>query len=104
MNPEGLTNPTVRAAVIAIRDGDRDAFLALFESDAKLTDDGEPQSLLEWVDRELFTAHGRLDVQREQQNGLELIGRFHSDQWNMMTVWRFEIVNRRVRRLDVAAL
>lgn len=104
MNPEGLTNPTVRALVIAMRDRDRDAFLALFEPTAELTDDGESQSLVEWADRELFTANGRLDVQREQQNGLELIGRFHSDQWNMMTLWRFEIVNRRVRRLDVAAL
>lgn len=87
-----------------MRDNDRDAFLALFEPDAKLTDDGETEQLVEWADRELFKGHGRLDVQREQNNGLELVGRFHSDQWNMMTVWRFDIVDRRVRQLDVVAL
>jgi hypothetical protein len=67
-------------------------------------DDGEPQPLVEWANREIFQAHGHLDVEREERRGLELIGPFHSDQWDMATVWRFEVINGRVRRLDVAAM
>ena len=87
-----------------MRDGDRKKFFAAFEPSAKLTDDGHPEPLTPWADRELFRNHGRLEVEQEGADGLELIGRFHSDQWDMPTVWRFHIVEGRVRRLDVAAL
>ncbi len=87
-----------------MRDGDRKAFFAAFAPSAELTDDGDPQLLAEWADREIFRAHGRLDVEREDRDGLELVGPFHSDQWDMATVWRFDIIGGRVRRLDVAAL
>jgi hypothetical protein len=39
MNTEGLTNPTVRRAIEALQ-GDRKAWVALFEPDARLYDDG----------------------------------------------------------------
>ena len=39
-----LTNPTVRAAITALQNGDRNAWSALFEPDAKLYDDGSPRS------------------------------------------------------------
>jgi hypothetical protein len=101
---EELTNPVVRAMVSAMHDGDRKAFFALFAPSAQLTDDGNPQPLAEWADREIFHAHGHLDVESEDRDGLELTGRFESDQWDMLTVWRFEIVNERIQRLDVAAV
>jgi hypothetical protein len=104
MKPEELANPTVRGVVTAMRDGNREAFFSAFAPSAKRTDDGEPQPLAKWSDREIFRAHGRLTVDRENRDGLELIGRFHSDQWDMKTVWRFEVVDGRIRRLDVAAL
>lgn len=76
MQLEELTNPVVRAVAIAIRDGDREAFLAAFDPGAKLTDDGVPQPLAQWADREIFRAHGRLRVDREEHDGLVLTGRF----------------------------
>src|SRR5712692_973302 len=104
MRADELTNPVVRAVILAIQDGDRTSFFAQFAGSAKLTDDGHPEALAEWEDREIFRAHGRLVVEREARYGVELVGRFHSDQWDMGTAWRFEIVDGRVRRLDVAAL
>ncbi len=104
MRAEELTNPVVRAVVLALQARDRKSFFALFAQSAKLTDDGHPEPLVEWVDREIFQAHGRLVVEREARDGFELVGRFHSDQWDMETVWRFEILGGRVRRLEVAAL
>jgi hypothetical protein len=104
MKTEELTNPVVRAMVTAMHNDDRKAFFALFGPSAKLTDDGNPEPLTEWVDREIFRAHGRLYVESEDRDGLELTGRFESDQWDMLTVWRFEVINGRIQRLDVAAV
>jgi hypothetical protein len=101
---EELTNPAVQAVVAAMRDGNREAFFAAFAPSAELTDDGHPQPLEQWADREIFQAHGHLDVEREDNNGLELVGPFHSDQWDMKTMWRFRVINGRVQRLDVSAL
>ena len=49
-------------------------------------------------------AHGSLYVEAEDRDGLELTGRFESDQWDMLTVWRFEVIDERIQRLDVAAV
>jgi hypothetical protein len=101
---EELSDPVVRAVIAAMRGGDRKAFFAAFAPSAVLTDDGNPQPLEEWADREIFRAHGRLEVHKQDRGGLELVGPFHSDQWDMETVWRFDVSDGRVRRLDVAAL
>ncbi|AIC15358.1 hypothetical protein [Nitrososphaera viennensis] len=104
MRDEELTNPAVRAVITAMRDCNREAFFAAFAPSAELTDDGHLQPLKEWADREIFQAHGHLDVEREDSNGLELVGLFHSDQWDMKTMWRFRVIDGRIHRLDVAAL
>jgi len=45
-----------------------------------------------------------LEVDREEKEGLQLVGPFHSDQWGTFTtVWRFEVADGRILRLDVAA-
>ncbi|HWM99783.1 MAG TPA: nuclear transport factor 2 family protein [Streptosporangiaceae bacterium] len=46
----------MRRLVAAINDGDRDAFPATLTPDATLTDDGNPRSLRDWIDREIFSA------------------------------------------------
>ena len=54
MSPEEPSNPAVRKLVAAINNGDRDAFLATLTPDATLTDDGNPRSLTDWIDSEIF--------------------------------------------------
>ena len=45
-----------------------------------------------------------MEVDREEKEGLQLVGPFHSDQWGTFTtVWRFEVADGRILRLDVAA-
>ncbi len=104
MEAEEMTNPVVRAVMSAVRDADRRAFFQAFAPSAKLTDDGDLQPLVEWADREISRAHGRFDVEPESRDGFELAGAFHSDPWDLKTVWRFDIIDGRVRRLDVAAV
>jgi hypothetical protein len=90
--------------MIAKRGGDRKGFLAAFEPSAKLTDDGNAEPFQEWVERELFRAHGRLDVEREGRPAWRSQEGLHSDPWDMATVWRFRIIDGRVHRLEVEAL
>lgn len=104
MQYEDLTNPVVRTVVTAMHEGDREAFLAAFAPDVQLTDDGNAQPFAEWAEREIFQAHGRLDPDDEEEEGLHLAGPFHSDRWGtFLTSWKFEVHGGKVTRLAVAA-
>jgi hypothetical protein len=99
MTSQEPSNPVVRMLVAAINDGDRDAFLA--PPDATLTDDGNPRSLRDWIDREIFSAHGHMNVEREQEDGLHLLARYRDDTWGeMRTFWRFGVTGDKISRID----
>ncbi|GGM32978.1 hypothetical protein GCM10012275_00430 [Longimycelium tulufanense] len=104
MRPESLSNPVVRRVIVAMRDGDRKSFLDAFALGAEMTDDGTSQQLQTWADREVFRSHGHLEVEREENDGLYLTGRYQSDQWDMPTYWRFEVEEDKITRMDVGAL
>src|SRR5260370_36559246 len=42
---------------------------------ATLTDDGNPRSLRDWIDREIFSAHRHLNAEREEEDRLQLPAR-----------------------------
>ena len=63
------SNPVVHRLAAAINDGDRDTFLATLTPDATLTDDSNPRSLHDWIDREIFSAHGHTNVEHEEEDG-----------------------------------
>jgi hypothetical protein len=98
---EQLNDPVVRALVAAINAGDRDAFLALLTPDATMTDDGSERNLEEWIDREIFTADGRMEVEEQSADGRSLTASFTNSTWGAMrTTWRFEIDGDKVRRFE----
>lgn len=102
MSTEMLTNPTVRAAIEALQAGDRAAWSALFEPDAKLYDDGSPRSLSKFTDDAL--GHERFtSIESVSNNGLDLVGQFHSDQWgDFRTYFKFQLSESgKIRRLDI---
>ena len=69
MTSQKPSSPVVRRLIAAINDGDREAFLALLTLDATLTDDGEPRSLHDWIDREIFSVHGHMTVEHGKKTG-----------------------------------
>ena len=79
MSPHQPSNPVVGRLVTAINGGDRDAFMATLSPDATLTDDGNPTSLASWIDREIFSLHGHLSIEREEEQGLCLLARYGND-------------------------
>jgi len=99
-SPEPST-PVVHRLVAAINDGDRDAFPATLTPDATLTDDGNPRSLRDWIDREIFSARGRMNVEREDEDGLYLLARYPQRHLGEMpTFWRFQVTGDKISRID----
>ncbi|MDL5201244.1 nuclear transport factor 2 family protein [Streptomyces sp. ALI-76-A] len=87
-----LSDPAVRAFVNAVNAHDREAFLALLAPGATMADDGTDRDLAEWIDREIFFTHGRIEVDNESRGGRALLARHRNDTWGeMRTRWSFTI-------------
>src|SRR6188472_2343053 len=98
---EDLTDPVVRAFVAAVNAGDREAFFALLAPGATMSDDGSERDLSEWVDREIFSANGRMEVESQSDDGRSLIVSYTNSTWGTMrTAWTFSIEGEVVRRFE----
>jgi hypothetical protein len=96
-----LIDPTVRAFVSAVNSHDRDAFMALLNPEATMSDDGSDRDLMEWVDREIFTTRGHMDIIEESDDGLDLIADYRNDTWgSMRTSWRFIVSGGKITRFE----
>lgn len=94
-------DPTVRALVQTINDGDRAGFLALLAPGATLSDDGTDRDLRDWIDREIFSANGSLAVESADADGMGMIARYRNDTWGQMsTRWRFRLAGDKIDRIE----
>ncbi|MDX3068496.1 nuclear transport factor 2 family protein [Streptomyces sp. ND04-05B] len=90
--PAKLSDPAVRAFVAAVNAHDQNAFFALLTDDATMSDDGSDRDLTDWTDREIFSSHGHMEVQRESAGGRALVANYRNDAWGeMRTAWRFTV-------------
>ncbi|GAA1109459.1 nuclear transport factor 2 family protein [Nocardiopsis composta] len=95
------SDPVVRAFVDAVNGGDRDAFYALLAPGATMTDDGTERDLDQWVDREIFSSDGRMDVESESDGGRTLVASYTNSTWGTMrTRWHFTVDGDRIARFD----
>jgi len=102
MDIDRLMNPTARAAIEALQKGDKEAWAALFEPSATLYDDGSPRSLRKFTEEAL--GHERFkSIDLVENQGLDLVGGFHSDQWgDFRTYFRFQLSSTgKIKRLDM---
>jgi hypothetical protein len=101
MNTDKLTNPIVKKAIDALQTGDKKAWFALFTDDAGLFDDGHKMDFKSFFEKAL--GHERFtSIDKAENNGLDVYGKFHSDQWgNFKTYFKFQIDNDMIRRLDI---
>ena len=86
-----LNNPIVKSAIDALQQGDLQAWNALFAADASLFDDGRKIDLAAFskdaLGHERFTA-----IDKVENNGLDIYGKFHSDKWgDFKTYFKFHI-------------
>ena len=96
-----LADPVVRKFVEAVNAGDRDAFFALLTEDATMSDDGSDRDLEEWVDREIFSADGRMEVESQSDDGRSLVVNYtNSTYGTMRTDWKFTVEGDKVARFE----
>ena len=96
-----LGDPVVRKFVEAVNAGDRDACFALLTKDATMSDDGSKRDLEEWVDREIFSSIGRMEVDSQSDEGRSLIVNYTNSTYGAMpTDWRFVVEGKRVARFE----
>ena len=104
MNTELLTNPLVKAAIEAMNAGDDQRWFRLFADGAILTDDDNARDFTEWSDSELFGTDKAymMSIDRVEENGLTIYGKFHSDRWGEFeTFMKFKVQGNKIIRLDV---
>jgi hypothetical protein len=96
-----IGDPVVRKFVEAVNAGDRDAFFALLTKDATMSDDGSKRDLEEWVDREIFSSNGRMEVESQSDDGRSLIVNYtNSTYGTMRTAWKFSVEEDKVGRFE----
>lgn len=102
MKTDTLTNPTVKAAIEALQNGDIEAWLAQFAPDVELFDDGSPRSFKEFT-RDALGHERFTSIDHLEDEGLHLIGAFHSDHWgDFHTYFRFRLSPMgKIERLDI---
>jgi ketosteroid isomerase-like protein len=94
---DDVADPTVRTVLAAINAGDRAAFLAALTPDATMSDDGSERDLQQWIDREIFSAGGHIEVESQSDDGRALVARYRNDTWGeMRTTWQFTIADGQV--------
>jgi hypothetical protein len=100
---EKLTDPVVRQFVEAVNAGDRDTFLALLTPNASMSDEGTERDLEEWVDREIFSSDGRMEVELQSDDGRSLIVNYTNSTWGAMrTAWKFYVKGDKVSRFETS--
>lgn len=99
--PDELADPLVRAFVEAVNAGDREAFFALLADGATMADDGSDRNLREWVDREIFSSDGRMEVDSQSDDGRSLVVSYtNSTYGTMRTNWKFFVEGGKIGRFE----
>lgn len=88
-----ISNPKVKAAIEAWQKGDATSWLSFFTTDVQLLDDGHPRDFKKFSTEAI--GHERfISVDKVEDNGMSVYGRFHSDTWgDFKTYFRFHLNN-----------
>ena len=96
-----LTDPVVRKFIEAVNAGDRDRFFTLLADGATMSDDDSERDLTEWVDREIFSADGRMEVESQSDDGRSLIVNYTNSTYGLMrTHWEFTVQGDKVAHFE----
>jgi hypothetical protein len=102
MTYDAITNPIAKAAIEAWQKGDAVLWQSFFTADAKLLDDGNTRNLKKFSTETI--GHERfLSIDKVEDNGLSVYGRFHSDTWgDFKTYFKFHVdANGKINKLEI---
>jgi hypothetical protein len=95
-------NPVVTRFVDAVNAGDKDGLYALLADGATMSDDGSDRDLDAWLDREMFSTNGRIEIESTTSaDGLSLLAQVTNDTWGAMrTRWKFFVDGDKITRFE----
>jgi len=102
MNTSMISNATAKKAIDAFQSADKTTWLSLFTANAELFDDGNKRDFKKFsesaIGHERFTS-----LDKVENNGLTLYGKYHSDQWgDFKTYFTFHLnADGKITRLDI---
>jgi len=102
MDTNQLTNSTVKKAIDALQAADRRGWFDLFTGNVEFYDDGNKQNFKSFFEKAL--GHERFTkIDKVSNNGLDVYGQFHSDQWgDFKTYFKFQVNHQgQITRLDI---
>lgn len=97
-----LSNVKVKAAIMALQKGDEKTWFSLFAAEVAFYDDGNQMKFNNFFRKAL--GHERFTcIDKVENNGLEVYGHFHSDQWgDFKTCFKFQVNKEgKIARLDI---
>lgn len=102
MNTNKLTNEVVKKAITALQASDKKAWHALFASNVELFDDGNKIDFKSFSEGALSHEHFT-SIDKVENNGLAIYGKFHSDKWgDFKTYFKFQVnLEGKIFRLEI---
>ncbi len=102
MKSDIIKNQTVRQAFEAWQEADTDSWFLLFTNNAELLDDGRPRDFNKFS-KEAMGHERFLGLDRIDEEGTRISGRFHSDTWgDFKTYFHFHINGQgKIYKLDI---
>ncbi|MFF9150545.1 nuclear transport factor 2 family protein [Streptomyces sp. NPDC014861] len=96
-----LGDPAVAAFVDAVNTGDREALFAVLTPGATMSDDGTDRDLASWLEKEVFSSQGRMDVESVSPDGRTLTATYTNSTWGAMrTRWSFTVAGNQITRFE----
>lgn len=102
MDTRMITHPIAKKAIDALQAADKKSWFSLFTDNAELFDDGNKMNLRSFFEKAL--GHERFtSIDKVENGGLSIYGRFHSDQWgDFKTYFKFQVNEAgEISRLDI---
>lgn len=93
-----ISHATVKAAIEAWQKADATSWLSLFTRGAGPLDDGHPRDFNKFS-TEVIGQERFITIDKVEDNGLSVYGRFHSDTWgDFKTYFKFHLGKRSIRQ------
>jgi hypothetical protein len=94
----------VKSAIEAMNSRNKKQWYALFSDNPTFTDDGNFHDFTDWCEKELFGSSLAClaSIDKVEDRGLTIYGRFHSDQWgDFKTFLKFHVDNGKITKMAV---
>lgn len=98
-----ISNATVRKAIEALQNNDKQTWYSYFTEDATFTDDGNKMNFKSFFDNAFDKKEKFLSIEKVENEGQDVYGNFYAGQWGTFRVFfKFHLNNTgKIDRLDI---